>query len=89
MPYDEQIAAGLLYGSVNGVALVGLVLWLIALRAGRAMAIAATVVTAALALLLLTAGEYGGTIFSPVWGALALLPAVAGVVAVVDLFRRV
>jgi hypothetical protein len=87
-PYDKHIDAGLLYGAVYGVAVIGLVLWLIALRAGKATAVVATVVTAALAVVLFTAGEYGGTIFPPVWGVLALLSPAAGVVAVVDLLRR-
>ena len=92
-PYDKHIDAGLLYGAVYGVAVVGLLLWLVAGRAvrsgGRTAALILTVVvTAALAVLLLTAGEYGGTIFAPVWGTVALLPPVAGIVAVVDLLRR-
>jgi hypothetical protein len=47
-----------------------------------------TTVTAALALLLFTATEYGAQIFPPLWGILAILPAAAGILAAVLLRRR-
>jgi hypothetical protein len=42
------------------------------------LAVVVTAVTAALALLLFGASEYGTQIFPPLWGILAILPAVAG-----------
>ena len=45
-------------------------------------------ITAALALLLFVVSEYGTQIFPPLWGILAILPAVAGALAGVMLRRR-
>jgi peptidoglycan/LPS O-acetylase OafA/YrhL len=70
-------------------------LWLLVLRAvqsrGRSapiLAVVVTAVTGALALILLGTSEYGTQIFPPLWGILAILPAAAGVLAVVLLRRR-
>jgi asparagine N-glycosylation enzyme membrane subunit Stt3 len=57
-------------------------------RSARVLAVVVTTITAALALLLLGASEYGAQIFPPLWGILAVLPAVAGALAVVLLRRR-
>jgi hypothetical protein len=84
-PHGKELAPGLLYGLLYTVAVVGAVLWLLVARRRAALAIAVITINAGLALLLLTATEYGGQIFPPMWGALALLPPVAGVVA---LLRR-
>ena len=80
---------------LHTVAAVGALLWLLVLRAvqsrGRSASILAVVVTAvtgALALILLGTSEYGTQIFPPLWGILAILPAAAGVLAVVLLRRR-
>jgi hypothetical protein len=92
-PYGKRADPGLLYGLVYAVAAIGAALWLLVLRAVRsrlapALAAVVTAVTAALAVLLLASTEYGGRIFPPLWGILALLPAAAGVLAVVLLLRR-
>ena len=94
-PYGKQPDPDLLYGLVYAVAAVGALLWLAVIRAVRArrrsasvVAVVVTAVTAALALLLFGASEYGTQIFPPLWGILAILPAVAGVFAVVLLRRR-
>jgi hypothetical protein len=94
-PYGKQPDPYLLYGLIYAVAAVGALLWLAVIRAVRArrqsasvLAVVVTAVTAALALLLFGASEYGTQIFPPLWGILAILPAVAGVFAVVLLRRR-
>jgi hypothetical protein len=94
-PYGKRPDPGLLYGLVYTVAAVGALLWLPVARAVRSrrrpamvLAVVVTTVTAALGLLLLRAREYGAQIFPPLWGILALLPAAAGVFAVVLLRRR-
>lgn len=94
-PYGKQPDPDLLYGLVYAVAAVGALLWLAVIRAVRArrrsasvLAVVVTVITAALALLLFGVSEYGTQIFPPLWGILAILPAVAGVSAVVLLRRR-
>jgi hypothetical protein len=93
-PYGKQPDPGLLYGLVYAVAAVGALLWLLVVRAVRShrrsapvLAVVMTVITAALALLLLVASEYGSRIFPPLWGILAFLPAAAGALAVA-LLRR-
>ncbi|MGA8117087.1 MAG: hypothetical protein WCA46_25915 [Actinocatenispora sp.] len=93
-PSGRRAAPGLLYGLVYTVAVVGVLLWLPVLRVVRsrrrgapALAITVVVVTGALAALLLGSTEYGARIFPPVWGILAALPAVAGILAVVLLLR--
>lgn len=94
-PYGKAPSSGLLYGLLYTVAVVGALLWLVVLRPARngrrsapVLAVVMVVITAALALLLLTSAEYGSAIFPPLWGILALLSPVAGVVATVFLFRR-
>ena len=94
-PYGKRPDPSLLYGLVYTVAASGALLWLLVLRAvqsrGRSASIRAVVVTAvtgALALILLGTSEYGTQIFPPLWGILAILPAAAGVLAVVLLRRR-
>jgi hypothetical protein len=93
--HGKQPSSGLLYGLLYTVAVLGALLWLVVLRPARnrrrsapVLAVVMTVLTAALALLLLVSAEYGATIYPPLWGILALLPAVAGVVASASLFRR-
>lgn len=87
-PHGKDPSAGLLYGVLYTISVVGLVLWLLALRAHRAGSRWAAVVTvldavlvAALALVLLTSREYGEQIWPARWGVLALLSPLAGVVS--------
>ena len=94
-PYGTQPDPSLLYGLLYGVAAVGAVLWLLVLRAvrsgrrsARVLAVVVAATTAALAVLLLVSAEYGEQIFPPVWGVLAMLPAVAGLGAAALLRRR-
>ncbi len=94
-PYGKDPGAGLLYGLLYTVAVVDALLWLAALRATRSRGARGPVttwivvaVTAALALMLFTVSEYGSAIFPPLWGILAALPAVAGVIAALRMRRR-
>jgi hypothetical protein len=94
-PYHADPHPGLLYGLLYTIAVVQAMVWSAALvgfrssrRLGRVLAVTATVVTLGLAVLLLTATEYGRSIFPPVWGLLDLLPAVAGTVTVALLRGR-
>lgn len=94
-PYGKDPGTGLLYGLVYTVAVVDALLWLAALRATRARGARGPVtawivvaVTAALALTLFAVSEYGTAIFPPLWGILAALPAVAGIVAALGMRRR-
>lgn len=95
VPYGKPPEPGLLYGLVYTVAVVGALLWLLVVRALRSrrrsaavLAAAAITVTAALAVLLFAATEYGEQIFPPLWGALASPSPAAGILAVVMFFRR-
>jgi hypothetical protein len=94
-PYGKRPDPNLLYGLVYTVAAAGALLWLPVIRAMRSrrrsapvLAVTVTTITAALALLLLVATEYGAQIFPPLWGILAFLPPAAGAFAVVMLLRR-
>lgn len=94
-PYGKRPDPGLIYGLVYTVAGVGVLLWLPVLWAVRShrrvasvLTVVVTVINGALAGLLLGVSEYGSQIFPPLWGVLALLPTVAGVLAVVLLRRR-
>ena len=94
-PYGKRPDPNLLYGLVYTVAAVGALLWLPVIRAVRSrrrsapvLAIVVTTITAALAVLLFVATEYGAQIFPPLWGILAVLPPAAGILAVVLLRRR-
>jgi hypothetical protein len=94
-PFGKRPDPGLLYGLVDAVAAVGALLWLLVIRAVRShrrsapvLGVIMTVITAALALLLLVSSEYGSQIFPPLWGILAFLPAAAGALAVVLLRRQ-
>ncbi|MFB9836431.1 hypothetical protein [Actinoallomurus acaciae] len=91
----KQPSAALLYGLVYTVAVIDAVLWLLVLGVARshrlpasALAVTVIVITAGLALLLLASSEYDARIFPPLWGTLAILPAVAGILATVFLLRR-
>jgi nucleoside-diphosphate-sugar epimerase len=94
-PYGKRPDPNLLYGLVYTVAAAGALLWLPVIRAVRSrrrsapvLAIVVATITAALAVLLFAATEYGAQIFPPLWGILAVLPPAAGILAVVLLRRR-
>jgi hypothetical protein len=94
-PYGKQADPNLLYGLLYTVAAAGALLWLLVARSVRSrrrsapvLAVTVTTITGALALLLFTATEYGAQIFPPLWGILAILPPVAGILAAVLLRRR-
>jgi hypothetical protein len=82
-PYGKTVDPNLLYGLVYAVAGIGILLWLLVIRRRPApvLTVVVIVVTGALGVLLLVVGEYGSRIFPPLWGILALLPAVAGLVS--------
>ena len=94
-PDGERPEPRLLYGLVYTVAGSGALLWLAMRRVvrSRSRVVASVLVggvtaaTAALALLLLVATEYGDRVFPAMWGLLATLPTAAGVVAVLLLLR--
>jgi hypothetical protein len=94
-PFGKQPSAGLLYGLVYGISAANVLLWLLVRRVARSprrvgVAVLAAFVTlagAGMGVLLLATGEYGQAIFPPLWGVLALLPAVAGVAAILSLVR--
>jgi hypothetical protein len=94
-PYGKKPSAGVLYGLVCSVAIVDAVLWLVVVRVARshrrpamALSVIVSAVCAGLAVLLLVSSECGERIFPPLWGVLAMLPAVAGVLAATLLLRR-
>jgi hypothetical protein len=93
-PYGERPSNGLLYGLLYAVAGLGVLLWSAVLRTSRSSlfgavaALAVAAVTAALGLTLLTVTEYGTRLFPLLWGILAVLPSVAGIVAAVLMLRR-
>ncbi|TWD82513.1 hypothetical protein FB561_3646 [Kribbella amoyensis] len=93
--YGKAPSAGLLYGLLHTVAVVNVLLWLVVFgvarskrRAAGVLAVIAVLISASVAVVLLTASEYGERIFPPLWGVLAILPAVAGAFATARLFRR-
>jgi hypothetical protein len=93
-PHGKDPSAGLLYGLLYVVAATQGVLWMLVLRSartgGRWAALYAAVVVligGCAASALLGSQEYGEQIFPPLWGVLALLSPVAGVVALVQLIR--
>ncbi|HEY9410848.1 MAG TPA: hypothetical protein VIP77_14805 [Jiangellaceae bacterium] len=91
----KQPSASLLYGLMYTVAVVDAALWLLVLRVARSrrraagvLAVIVTAISASLAALLLVSTEYDARIFPPLWGVLAILPAVAGILAAALLLRR-
>ena len=83
-PYGKSVDPNLLYGLLYAVAGIGILLWLLVIRrrAAPVVTVVVIVVTGALGVLLLVSTEYGGQIFPPLWGILAVLPPLAGIVAV-------
>jgi hypothetical protein len=91
----KQPSSSLLYGLVYTVAVIDALLWLLVLRLAHSyrrptaiLAVIVIAISAGLAVLLLVSSEYDAQIFPPLWGILAILPAVAGVLAAALLFRR-
>ncbi|NIK57228.1 hypothetical protein [Kribbella shirazensis] len=93
-PYSKDVESGTVYGLVYGVAVLNALLWLLVVALARtprpvAVGVAgvAILLTVALALVLLFVTEYGVHPFPPLWGLLALLPAVAGALALAGFAR--
>jgi len=93
--HGKRASEGALYGLLYGVAVLDALLWLLVAGVARShhliaasLGILAVLLTATLGALLLVSSEYGVHPFTPLWGVLALLPAVAGAVAVAQLFRQ-
>ncbi|MGZ0151663.1 hypothetical protein ACXJJ3_31720 [Kribbella sp. WER1] len=93
--YGKHVSAGTLYGMLYGVAVVDALLWLLVAGLARThrliaggVGVLVVLLTASLGITLLAASEYGVHPYPPLWGLLALLPAVAGAVATALLFRR-
>ncbi|WP_350273881.1 hypothetical protein [Kribbella sp. HUAS MG21] len=94
-PYGKEVQSGTVCGLVYAAAAFNALLWLGAAALARTprplalgAAAVATLLTLTTALLLLFITEYGQHPFPPLWGLLALLPAVAGVLALTHLARR-
>ncbi|HEX5086932.1 MAG TPA: hypothetical protein VFV89_03930 [Nocardioides sp.] len=93
--HGKEPGAGLMYGLVYTVAVVGALLWLGVLavawsgrRAASWAAVGSTVVVGALAVTLLAASEYGEQVYPPFWGVVTMLSALAGAAGAVLLVRR-
>ena len=94
-PHGEDASAGLLYGLVYAIAAANVLLWLLVVRSAHtgsrwaaAYAVTAVLVGAGMAAALVGSREYGEQIFPTLWGLLALLSPIVGVLAVVHLARR-
>lgn len=93
--HGVAVSGGLIYGLLYAVAAVNVLAWLgVALGATTRVRwhfLAATgvaaLLTLAMGVTLLTAGEYGGQVFPARWGLLALLPLAAALVGLLR-FRR-
>jgi hypothetical protein len=92
--HGKHASEGALYGLLYGVAVLDALLWLLVAGLARSrrliaasLAVLTVLLTATLGVLLLVSSEYGVHPFTPLWGVLALLPAAAGAVAVVQLAR--
>lgn len=87
---DATLVYGILYGLFLTITLIW-ALMLVALKARgwwpSALSAAATLVTGTVAIILLTASEYGEQVFSPVWGVLTLIPTILGIAATIGLVR--
>ncbi|HET6740726.1 MAG TPA: hypothetical protein VFH76_17400 [Kribbella sp.] len=86
--HGKDVTSGTIYGLVYTAAIVNVLMWLLAAalaRTPRLVAVGAAglavLITLTLGLALLFASEYGVHPFPPVWGILALLPALAGMLA--------
>ncbi|GAA1588505.1 hypothetical protein [Kribbella karoonensis] len=93
--YGKHASEGALYGALYGVAVVNALLWLLVAGLARShrliaagVGVLVVLLTASLGITLLAASEYGVHPYPPLWGLLALLPAVAGAIATGLLFRR-
>lgn len=94
-PHGVHPNGGLLYALLYGVTGLMALLWLAALGATRARNWLApvvigvvTAINSALGVGLLVAAEYDTRIYPPLWGILAVLPAGAGLTALVMAIRR-
>lgn len=93
-PHGKDADSALIYGLLYSIAATGMLLWLLVLRTVRTrnrwavvLTAAVTTVDASLAVLLLSAREYGEQIFPTQWGIIALLSPAVGVVLLVQLLR--
>lgn len=88
---DPSLVYGILYGVAIAITLIWAAMLLgLKLRGWwpAALSAVATLITGILAILLLTATEYDERVFSPVWGLIAVVPTILGVVATVLLARE-
>ncbi|MFF0343741.1 hypothetical protein [Kribbella sp. NPDC004875] len=93
--YGKHASEGALYGLLYGVAVLDALLWLAVAGLARShrliagvLGVLVVLLTASLGVTLLVVSEYGVRPYPPLWGLLALLPAGAGAIATVLLFRR-
>lgn len=87
---DPALVYGILYVVAITITLIWALMLVLLKARGRwpsALSAVATLVTCTVAILLLTASEYGEQVFSPVWGALALIPTILGIAATIQLVR--
>lgn len=94
-PHDLHPDPNVLFNLLYVTGAFGVLLWLVTIRGvwrqkrwPRVVGALVTVVATSLALLNLLAFEHGTQIFPTVWGVIGLLPCIAGVVAVILLWRQ-
>jgi len=93
--HGAHVESAVIYGVVYAVAGLLIVLWLLSLLASWAsrrwslgVVILVTVLNASIVLAMLFVTEYGERVLPARWGAMAALPAAAGIVAIALLARR-
>ena len=94
-PHDLNPDPNILFGYLYVVGVIGILLWLATIwgiiqrkRGARVVATIVFVLGSSVALFNVFVSEYGMQIFPTLWGVLGLLPSVAGLVAVIVLWRQ-
>lgn len=94
-PHDLDPDPNVLFGYLYVVGVIGILLWLATIwgiiqrkRGARVVATIVFVLGTSVALFNVFVSEYGMQIFPTLWGVVGLLPSVAGLVAVIVLWRQ-
>lgn len=94
-PHDLNPDPNVLFGYLYVVGVIGILLWLATIwgiiqhkRGARVVATTVFVLGSSVALFNIFVSEYGMQIFPTLWGVLGLLPSVAGLLAVIILWRQ-
>lgn len=88
---DRSLVYGILYAVAITITLIWAVMLLVLKMRGwwpTVLSTVATLATGTVAILLLTASEYGERVFSPAWGLMALVPTALGITATILLVRE-